>query len=525
VTSAEPSLADIYPTCCRIIGSLPGAVPGNDLAAFLEAHPDSLRAPHPYLPDLARIEAARHRVTARPGPLTEPMKELTINPALELLRVQWRNLPFLLQNPSHVPEPGEEYILIWKSPGRDEVRMETASGHDLLAMKMAGERIDSRAAAIEAGVTVGAIDAIQHRACRKGLLLAPCSRIVRDPDFPRGVVDNPGFYTAATFTLQWHITQTCDLHCRHCYDRSQRQEFDLAQGIRVLDELYDFSRDRHVFTQVTFTGGNPMLHPHFLDLYREAASRGFLTAVLGNPMPRRRIEEMVAVQRPEFYQVSLEGLREHNDYIRGEGHFDRVLAFLDLLRELKVYSMVMLTLTRANLAQVLPLAEVLRDRADLFTFNRLAMVGEGAGLASAPPEDFPKFLEAYLAAKENNPCMGLKESMINLLRLRDRQPLFGGCAGHGCGAAFNFLALLPDFEVHACRKFPSLIGNLAASSLEEIYAGELASRYRRGSAACTECPIRPVCGGCLAVTHGFGRDIFVERDPYCFIERLQNVSP
>ncbi|MHB8789864.1 MAG: thio(seleno)oxazole modification radical SAM maturase SbtM [Desulfobulbaceae bacterium] len=525
MTFAGPSLAAIYPTCCRILPALATKqVTDLDLAPFLEANPDALGA-YPYLPDLARIEAARHRVSALPSPPVEPVAELTVNRVLELLRVQWRNLPLLLHDSSLVPEQGEEYVLVWKAPGREEMQTATASGHDLLALKMAEERIDSRIAAAEAGARVNVIDAILWSACQRGLLLAPGSLLVRAPEFPRGVVDNPEFYTARTFTLQWHITQTCDLHCRHCYDRSQRQEFDLAQGIKVLDELYDFSRERHVFTQVSFTGGNPMLHPHFLELYREAADRGFLTAVLGNPMPRHRIEEMIAVQHPEFYQVSLEGLKEHNDYIRGQGHFDRVLAFLDLLRELKIYSMVMLTLTRANLAQVIPLAEVLRDRADLFTFNRLAMVGEGASLASAPPEDFPQFLETYLAAREHNPCMGLKESMINILRLRDGQPLFGGCAGFGCGAAFNFLALLPDGEVHACRKFPSQIGNLSASTLHDIYEGEAARRYRRGSAACQECPIRPVCGGCLAVTHGFGRNIFVDRDPYCFIERLQNPSP
>ncbi|MHB8808792.1 MAG: thio(seleno)oxazole modification radical SAM maturase SbtM [Desulfobulbaceae bacterium] len=517
------SLADIYPTCCRLLGSVPEEVPDNDLAAFLEARPPLVHT-SPFLPDLARLEATRHRLAALPSPGTDTLLELKVNPILELLPVRWQGLPLLLQDPMHIPEQGEEFILIWKSPCLDQVQVTVASGHDLLALKIVEEGIDSRAAAAEAGVTVGTVDDILYRACRRGFLLAPASRIVRDPDFPKGVVDNPIFYTAPTFTLQWHITQTCDLHCRHCYDRSQRQEFDLAQGIRVLDELYDFSRSRNVFTQVTFTGGNPMLHPHFLELYREAASRGFLTAVLGNPMPRHRIEEMVAVQRPEFYQVSLEGLKDHNDYIRGPGHFDRVLAFLELLRELKVYSMVMLTLTRANMAQVLPLAEELRERVDLFTFNRLAMVGEGAGLASASPEIFQGFLEEYLAAKESNPCLGLKDSMINILRLRDGQPFFGGCAGYGCGAAFNFLALLPDGEVHACRKFPSPIGNLSTSSLAEIYENEAARRYRSGSAACRECPIRPVCGGCLAVTHGFGRDIFAERDPYCFIERLQNPS-
>lgn len=65
--------------------------------------------------------------------------------------------------------------------------------------------------------------------------------------------------------------------------------------------------------------------------------------------------------------------------MRGPGHFDRTLAFLNLLRQKGIYSMVMLTLTRDNIGQVMPLAEVLRERVDAFNFNRFAMVGEGAG--------------------------------------------------------------------------------------------------------------------------------------------------
>jgi len=48
----------------------------------------------------------------------------------------------------------------------------------------------------------------------------------------------------------------------------------------------------------------------------------------------------------------------------------------------------MLTLTRANLDQVLPLTEILQGRVDLFTFNRLALVGEGASLYSVEPEKY-----------------------------------------------------------------------------------------------------------------------------------------
>jgi hypothetical protein len=34
---------------------------------------------------------------------------------------------------------------------------------------------------------------------------------------------------------------------------------------------------------------------------------------------------------------------------------------------------------------------------------------------------------------------------------------------------------------------------------------------------CSRCPIRPVCGGCLAVSHSFGLNVFEERDPFCFM--------
>jgi selenobiotic family peptide radical SAM maturase len=518
-TPAPAELSHIYPACTALLGEPPQTEDPLQLPELLAAD-SSLHADHPFLPDLAAVERARYLAGQSKETLPRDPETLTINPSLELLPVQWRNLPALLADPGEsAPDAGEEHILVYLHPDGGGVETIQADGHDLLALKLVSEEMDAPAAAREGGVTVGTIDDILRRAVSRGLLIAPASRIKRADDFPRGTITDPRWFTSPTFTLQWHITQVCDLHCRHCYDRSDRTTMDLGQGIRILDDLYAFSRAHNVHTQVTFTGGNPLLYPHFIELYQAAADRGFMLAILGNPMPRHRIEEMLAIRRPEFYQVSLEGLREHNDYIRGEGHFERVFDFLDLLRELDVYSMVMLTLTKRNMGEVLDLAELLRDRTDLFTFNRLAMVGEGAALASAPVDEFPAFLEAYMEAAGSNPCMSLKDNFFNLLRHQKRLPYGGGCAGFGCGAAFNFVSLLPDGEVHACRKLPSHIGNMFEQSLDEIYHNEAARRYRLGSAACAQCDIRPVCGGCLAVSYGFGDDIFQDLDPYCFLNR------
>jgi selenobiotic family peptide radical SAM maturase len=513
-----------YPVCFELLPNLDDIlVEDAALSEVLDRHPEWCRR-YPFLVDLARIEEARHLVSTSPSSLPEKVTHPIINPALELLAVNWQCLPEFLSDRSVVPEPGDGYVLVLIRPGEKSVEVRNAEAKDLLALKIVAEAIESRSAAAEGSVAVGAIDNVLYRARQLGLILAPPTRIRRPEEFPTGEADDPEFLSSTTFTLQWHITQTCDLDCRHCYDRSDRETMTLKQALGVLDDLYDFCQEHHVFGQVSFSGGNPMLYPHFDRLYREAADRGFMTAVLGNPMPRNRIERMLAVQKPEFYQVSLEGLKAHNDFIRGPGHYDRVIEFLKLLGELGVYRMVMLTLTRDNMDQVMKLADQLKGLADLFTFNRLAAVGRGAELSAVPIDRFPDFLTRYMDAAETNPCMGLKDNLFNLLRWQQGLSLGGGCAGHGCGAAFNFVALLPDGEVHACRKMPSLIGNMYRERLNDIYHSSAARRFRTGSTSCITCPVRPVCGGCPAVSYGFDLDIFSEPDPYCFRDQTENTS-
>ena len=210
-------------------------------------------------------------------------------------------------------------------------------------------------------------------------------------------------------------------------------------------------------------------------------------------------------------------MEAHNDDIRGKGHFKRSLVFLDQLKSLDIYTMVMLTLSRDNIHQVLPLADLLRDRIDFFTFNRLSTVGEGARLLMADPQEFQAFLKEYEAASRENPILGLKDNLLNIIRRDNNSELFGGCTGYGCGAAFNFVALLADGEVHACRKFPSPIGNIKKNRLSEIYRSRPARNYRNGSRACRECSLNTVCRGCLAIAYSCGLDVFEEKDPFCFV--------
>ena len=475
--------------------------------------------------DLERLEQAQQELRESIVPaLPESDESVGINPTLNLLIMEWKHLCDLLHDRKTeiTPEESQELVLLYKRPVDGAIQMDPATDLQLLALKVYAENLDRQAVADEAEVDIGIVDGAIEDACEQGLLLSPSSGIMRTgahyPDAGTGGMER--YLQSDHFTLQWHVTQACDLHCKHCYDRSTISPLTLEQGITILDQFREFVLDRRVHGQVTFTGGNPLLYAHFEELYKEAAKRNFTIAILGNPTTWEVIESLQKIQPLSFYQVSLEGLQEHNDSIRGEGHFQRIMEFLEILDDLSIYSMVMLTLTRENMGQILELAEILRDKVDLFTFNRLSQTGEGAALATAEKDAYQKFLEEYLEAAKSNPIMALKDNLINIVKEEQREGLFGGCTGYGCGAAFNFCSLLPNGDMHACRKFQSPIGNVLESSILELYKSEAAERYRLGPQECRGCKIRPVCGGCQAVIQSSGLDITLNKDPYCFIENI-----
>ena len=240
-----------------------------------------------FLSDLARLEWARYQAGQKPAEGDPEPDRLIVNPALQLLQFSYKNLaPAAGKAESVAPEWGEERVLVWRKAETGEVLSRAAREEDLLVLKIVLEEVALETAAAAGGIPAAAIEDALKRALGAGLLIAPRSKIRRDPAaYPHSVVRDREFLESSTFTLQWHITQACDLHCKHCYDRSQRSPLTWEQGVKILNELDRFCREKRVQGQVSFTGGNPLLHPQFNELYRAARELGFGAAILGTPPP------------------------------------------------------------------------------------------------------------------------------------------------------------------------------------------------------------------------------------------------
>jgi len=225
-------------------------------ATLLECLAECSPQETPWLQELASLEwtleqaqVAARRETPAPG-------RLSPHPAVQLLAFSWQGLPALVHAAREAgaepppPTVGEQMVLLWPDAS-GTLHCQPAADEDLLALKIAAEGLSLSDVAREAGASVGALRQLLQRAVDKGLLLAPPSLLTRpESTHPRAPARKleltEGVFHTETFTMQWHITQRCDLNCRHCYDRSARQDTPLDVGLRLIDELAGFCEARHV---------------------------------------------------------------------------------------------------------------------------------------------------------------------------------------------------------------------------------------------------------------------------------------
>ncbi len=117
-----------------------------------------------------------------------------------------------------------------------------------------------------------------------------------------------------------NVTNRCNLTCEHCFvyrDGNPNTPDGEMRPERVLSELRRL-RDRHGLRQMLWMGGEPMIRWRMLEQGIELFERNTITT--NGTIPLKDLGPNVT------YVISLDGPRDINDAVRGEGVFDRVMA-------------------------------------------------------------------------------------------------------------------------------------------------------------------------------------------------------
>jgi radical SAM protein with 4Fe4S-binding SPASM domain len=329
------------------------------------------------------------------------------------------------------------------------------------------------------------------------------------------------------FTLQWHVTDRCNLRCAHCYQGERGADPPYNQLLSALGQFTDLlgrlsdQRGVGVRGHVNLTGGEPLVREDLMDLIREIRRAGLTFALLtnGTLLDDRFVMELRDL-RPSYVQVSVDGLEDTHDRIRGKGSYRRAADGLCRLDRAGIRTMVSFTAHRANCGDLEATARMMRKLgAEKVWTDRMVPLGSGAGIASEvlTPQETREYVRALGRARRGRTGIAHPEVAMD----RALQFLGGNGSPYRCTAGYSLLALLPDGQVYPCRRMPIPVGNINDKELSDIYFGsEVLIRLRdpeRMDDRCRACAFSRVChGGLRCMSYALTGDPFIA-DPGCWL--------
>jgi len=344
-------------------------------------------------------------------------------------------------------------------------------------------------------------------------------------------------YQAREFTIQWHITNDCDMRCKHCYipheiKSDNRNKLSKTRSMEIIDELRSLCLSWGVHGRINFSGGNPLLDNDFFELAGYASKNNIRVGILGNPtsLTNKNIVQKLKKLPVWRYQISIDGLQENHDFIRGNGNFKIALEGLDMLVANNIPSVVLSTITRNNMQDIPELAKLVFEKGvKVYDFARIVPTGESEDWKDLLPRpcEYRDFLlrmfNSYLDIKKHipNARIGVKDPLwlllyrqLGLLRpIADLNKIYGGCS-----VGINGFCLDVDGTAYSCRRMEVPIGNAQTQSIYDIFINSAELNNQRkfeNIEGCCECDIMPVCRGCLAISHKVNGSYFT-KDPSCW---------
>jgi len=333
------------------------------------------------------------------------------------------------------------------------------------------------------------------------------------------------------FFIQVHLTERCNLRCKHCYQENQTSELSLEEWKKFFvycKELigeWQAQYDIEIPLLIKLTGGEPFLREDFFDIVEFLNENDIEPYILTNGT---LIDENMIAKLKELkfngFQISIEGNKITHDGIRGEGTFTKVKEAVRLLRRENFKVFLKTTISRLNYKNLDDLIDIAKDwEVDGLGFSRLVPIGKGSVLqdnmlSSSELKDF------YLNLKSKNIASFdlLVEDPLGVSVLdsefKDKINTVGGCS-----AGFSSITVMSDGTIVPCRRMPIPLGNILTDDLREIWSDNeillslrVKNVYKNG---CNNCLYWNICRGCRAIAYSLSkeRDGWLDKDSQCFL--------
>jgi radical SAM protein with 4Fe4S-binding SPASM domain len=330
-----------------------------------------------------------------------------------------------------------------------------------------------------------------------------------------------------SFYIQWHITNLCNLRCKHCYqdDFSKKGELDGAELKKVSDNLLTTIREWDQRACIHLTGGEPFLKPELFPLLSDLDQQtmveelGIITN--GLTIDQEMMQRLSGFSKLKKIKISLDGGdAKTNDSIRQKGTFDKVMRNLPVIKETGRFEILfMFTVMKRNFKNLPSLFKLCQDLSiDGLIIERFIPLGRGREIMGEVlskeewKEMIKMLLDFFPIGEEDYSFLPYQAFQVSF---NEEEPELLGAP---CVVGVDGLCIMPEGNVFPCRRFPISIGNLLETPLKKIWEeSDLLEKLRRKEnlkGKCGRCEMRD-CRGCRSLALALTGD-YHEEDPHCW---------
>jgi len=266
-------------------------------------------------------------------------------------------------------------------------------------------------------------------------------------------------------TVHIKLSENCQARCISCdYWKSRWYDaISTHRAVALLNEIHALG-----ITGLRFAGGEPLLRRDFFDVLRRSHAARFKSIIVQtNGLLLKKLHEVINTSPITKIAVSIDGLKETNDRIRGiRGYFDLSLEGIKLLRDKEVVLSV--TLNKLSVGELKGLAAAATEVGAKLGFNLLSRslyFLSGADLDSMWPEkkDVPE-IARFLRETLHRPAYEIDY----ITRYYNREYL----AEPPCVLGYLQVFVLSNGDVlTGCYPLKS-IGNILKDYLADVLASE-----------------------------------------------------
>lgn len=333
------------------------------------------------------------------------------------------------------------------------------------------------------------------------------------------------------FAVQWHITDNCDLRCKHCYIYASKKvkpmETPWDKLLSTLEGILEHCKFLHREPYLYITGGDPMLHSRFWDFLEAVHDLKIPFTIMGNPYHLdKEVCDVLYSLGCQRFQLSLDGLARTHDQMRKPGSYQATLNAIPIIRNAGISCAVMSTVSAKNIADIPKLIDVVvENQVDVYAFARYCPTEGVKSNWHIKPQDYRKFLDTcwhkFEEHSHSNTTFNLKDHLWTLYLYENKLwqiPKNSDPRGiyDGCHCAQDHLTITAAGNIMACRRFNRVVGNVEGGIYDAFMSKEMdVFRHYGLFVKCKDCLLLRFCRGCPAVAYGYDRN-FYARDPQCW---------